>query len=126
MTNEKIRYIDDLELLGPDASVTLVIEGFNCLVRRVDNGHLCGYVEFPPELSQDPYNDIICHGGITYYDSDEIFPTENLYIGFDTAHACDWVVWDMSGHGTYKNFGYVVSELLSIIKQLKKFQGERE
>lgn len=126
MRNEKIRYIDDLELLGPDASVTLVIEGFNCLVRRIRDGHLCGYVEYPPELSQDPYNDIICHGGITYYGADEIFPTGNLYIGFDTAHGCDWVVWTTSSLGTYKNFGYVVTELLSIIKQLKKFQGERE
>ncbi|SUO92658.1 hypothetical protein [Streptococcus uberis] len=117
---EKLKYIDDLEIIGVGESIHLVIDGLNCLVRRVDLGHLCGYAELPIDYTGD-YESIECHGGITYYGrDDEIFPTNGFYIGFDTAHYTDWNPWmTFTSVETYKDFGFVVTELVKIAKQVK-------
>lgn len=122
--NNQIQYEQDLKLLGSDESLHLVISGYNAVIRRIHNWHLCGYVEVPKGT---PYfnaeEDICCHGGVTYEASNIIdFPTSGHYIGFDCSHANDWS--PVCRYGTYKSVAFVINELVGIICQLNKLKTE--
>lgn len=127
MTNQE-RYEEDLKIIPEGGSKAYVIDGFNACIRRHSNfGHLCGYVEVPDGLDID-VNEIDCHGGITFNDHWDGFPTSGRYIGFDCMHYGDWFPGDwapsyaqqcLSGD-TYKNSEFVLNEIKNIIKQLKE------
>jgi hypothetical protein len=80
--------------------------GYKCfIVRNIDFGHLCGYVQIPGEHKL--YNEswykiaakeikIIVHGGVTYANNSILQLTKKMdesikkyYIGFDCGHATD-------------------------------------
>lgn len=67
-------------------------KGYPCVILFMDMGHRCGYVGL---LEKDiiglDFNDISCHGGITYVDNHLQLQDDIglLWIGFDTAHSCD-------------------------------------
>lgn len=104
----------DLELLGFNQIRKVVLNGMTCVIHRVDNLHLCGYVEVDDDLDPEI---IDCHGGITL-DGKEVhgFPTNNRYIGFDCAHVGDWTPVHPSG--IYRDVGFVLGELYRITVQL--------
>lgn len=109
-------YERDLELLGFNQIRKVVLNGMTCVIRRVENRHLCGYVEVDDDIDMEI---IDCHGGITF-DRKEVhgFPTSNRYIGFDCAHAGDWIpsLWTS---GVYRDVGFVLGELYRMTAQLK-------
>lgn len=109
-------YERDLEILGFNQMRTVVLNDITCVIRRVENCHLCGYVEVDDGVDADT---IDCHGGITF-DSKEVhsFPTNNRYIGFDCNHASDWVP-GFCFSGTYRDVGFVLGELYRMTVQLK-------
>jgi len=92
-------------------------------------GHLCGYVVIPEGhiLYQKDYNviDVYIHGGLTY--SGSLPGTEEGYcVGFDCAHAGDWIPGlDLDGE-TYKDITFVESELKSLINQIINLVKEVE
>ncbi|MBJ6745550.1 hypothetical protein JEQ21_03560 [Streptococcus sp. 121] len=106
----------DLALLGVNQIRTVVLNDMTCVIRRVDTLHLRGYVEVDDDVDPEI---IDCHGGITF-DRKEVhgFPTDSRYIGFDCAHAGDWVpgLWSS---GVYRDVGFVLGELYRMTAQLK-------
>lgn len=108
-------YERDLELIGFNQIKTIALAGRICVIRRVENLHLRGYVLVDDDVDSET---IDCHGGITF-DSKEVhgFPTSNRYIGFDCAHAGDWSPANLSG--VYRDVGFVLGELYRITAQLK-------
>ncbi len=69
-------------------------KGYEYLISFTNMGHRCGYVAVPNGIAGD-YDDITCHGGVTFEDIDHSFkdildtPCADLWIGFDAAHAGD-------------------------------------
>lgn len=128
MTNQE-RYKNDLKIIPEGGSKAYVIDGFNACIRRHSIfGHLCGYVEVPDGLDID-VNEIDCHGGITFNDHWDEFPTAGRYIGFDCMHYGDWDPFNAKQgiaryHDTYKDSEFVLNEIKNIIKQLKEKQNE--
>lgn len=128
MTNQE-RYEEDLKIIPGGGSKAYVIDGFNACIRRHSNfGHLCGYVEVPDGLDID-IDEIDCHGGITFNDRCDVFPTDGYYIGFDCLHYDDWDPFSAKQviaeyHNTYKDSEFVLNEIKNIIKQLKEKQHE--
>lgn len=124
MTNQE-RYEEDLKVIPGGGSKAYVIDGFNACIRRHSNfGHLCGYVEVPDGLSVN-IDEIDCHGGITFNDCWDVFPTSGHYIGFDCLHYGDWDPFSakqvIAGYrSTYKDSEFVLNEIKNIIKQLKE------
>lgn len=53
-------YERDLELLGFNQIRKVVLNGMTCVIRRVENRHLCGYVEVDDGIDMEI---IDCHGG---------------------------------------------------------------
>lgn len=126
MTNQE-RYEEDLKTIPESGSKAYVIDGFNAYIRRQGYvGHLCGYVEVPDGLDIN-INEINCHGGITFNDRWEVFPTDGYYIGFDCMHFRDWTPLGAKEGLTYSDNEYrdsefVLNEIKNIIKQLKEKQ----
>lgn len=124
MTNQE-RYEEDLKIIPEGGSKAYVIDGFNACIRRHSNfGHLCGYVEVPDGLDIN-IDEIDCHGGITFNDHWDEFPTDGYYIGFDCMHYGDWPPYYAKlgiaeYHVTYKDSEFVLNEIKNIIKQLKE------
>lgn len=118
------------EIIQDEPSEALFIyRGFNCaILRHLTSLHLCGYVAVPQghkafnctydEFSAD------CHGGLTYADYQLPRGTQLQgtfwWIGFDCAHWGDWV--SIAEDGTYRTFGYVFSQIMSIVNQLEKMK----
>lgn len=83
-------------------------------------GNWNGYVILPPSHPDigKHYDDIKVevHGGLTYGKG-------NTY-GFDTFHSDDWTEW--SQNETYRDFEYVKSETLSLLRQFAQRQIEED
>lgn len=100
--------------------------GFNWHILRMrHSGHLCGYVELPkghPKYGKNRYEDhfdLTVHGGITYCDFSE--DKSKFIIGFDCSHCDDLRPYDgfRFENSVYRNKDYVLSEIKSLIEQLK-------
>ena len=69
-------------------------KGYEYLISFTSMGHRCGYVAIPDAVAGN-YDDISCHGGITFEANDHGFkdlldtPCGDLWIGFDAAHCND-------------------------------------
>lgn len=95
------------------------------------NFHLCGYVviERGGEYYYDDYDDIECHGGITFSDSIEDLDID-FAIGFDCAHYYDFnnirqLSYEPLLHH-YRDVKYVDKECKFIIDQLiNRKKGDR-
>ncbi|MCK1242391.1 hypothetical protein MX041_03225 [Streptococcus uberis] len=123
MENKEL-FQKDLELLGKNGQLHIIMDGFNTVIRMVNGWHLCGYVEVPEKIVGliDEY-EIDCHGGITFSEGGvEYFPTNGYYIGFDCAHGCDWS--PVLPYGEYRDINYVKEEIKYIIQQLKEVENE--
>lgn len=91
--------------------------GLRCEVKRMPQGHLCGYVYLPPGhplYGQTP--DVSVHGGITYDQFDD--NDEFWVLGFDCAHGGDLVPALRHRSGTYRTFAYVEAETISLASQI--------
>ena len=94
--------------------------------------HPCCYIEIPEGhryfgVSYDDINDIECHGGLTYSDSNNWFETKHGWtIGWDYAHANDWYGVKLS-NGKINRHPYdkawtideLREEVRAVIEQLK-------
>ena len=124
MENKEL-FQKDLEFLGKNGQLNIIMEDFNTVIRMVNGWHLCGYVEVPENIvSLIDENEIECHGGITFNaEGVKCFPTNGYYIGFDCVHEWDWT--PVSPNGEYRDINYVKEEIKHIIQQLKEVQYER-
>ncbi|AJD83122.1 hypothetical protein [Streptococcus phage Str-PAP-1] len=113
-------YKRDLEILGKNGQLNIVIDGYNAVIVMIQGWHLCGYVEVPENIvGLIDENEIECHGGITFNAGGvKYFPTNGYYIGFDCAHGWDWT--PVSPYGEYRDINYVKEEIKYIIQQLKE------
>lgn len=104
---------------------------FHCFMRRDSQGYWCGYVGI---LSTSPLYEeenikADVHGGITWTGYFDDWITKDLWlIGFDCAHAGDYVPYSFNNHPykggpiSYRNVEYVKKEVESLAKQLKKIE----
>lgn len=122
--------------------------GLPCMLRRVEHGHLCGYVAVPPghpwhgvDMSMSWEDDHPeAHGGITFASecSGEIchapMPGEEAavwWLGFDAAHAFDYCGMtlpaglrdklsspSMVDLAAYKNQAYMMNECATLAAQV--------
>jgi hypothetical protein len=109
--------------------------GFKCQVaRHMTQGHLCGYIQVDkthPWYGKDYDNvDVRVHGGLTFARN---IPDHTTF-GFDCAHLGDLVpaMPPLSDDETlfnrgdvYRDFGYVVNQLISLAKQAKDAANEQ-
>jgi hypothetical protein len=122
--------------------------GFKCLIKRNSLGALCGYVALPPG---HPYYgkdykgmNVDVHGELTWGrlgDDEYGFDKGYYWVGFDCAHAFDYVPemqnflqhysMDFDSATSYKNIEYVKNELIKLAEQLvplnmaiKKLKGD--
>lgn len=110
--------------------------GFRCLIKRhAQLGHLCGYIEIPDNhiLHNMDYDEIEkmydyalpSHGGLTF--SGRSVGAEGYLIGFDCAHAGDYIPLgplssQLSLGETYRTMGYVET----VLKEMIDFITESE
>lgn len=117
--NDLKKYYDYLIETEPK-NFKFIHEGYECEITRHEGHiHLCGYVYIPKgheyfEIKDYDYVPINCHGGLTYLKS---FDDKNK-IGFDCAHGGDYSY--PSDIGIYRSFGFVISEIIKIVEQLKR------
>jgi hypothetical protein len=98
------------------------------VTRNPETGGLCGYTSVPEEhlvYGKDPdeeFPNLRVHGGVTFsnFEADKLYFT----VGFDCGHAMDVLpmmimhnVESMPG-SAYRDFSYVVTEVLSLARQL--------
>ena len=120
-------------------------KGYEYLITFTRHGSRCGYAAIPDSDRRD-YDDICCHGGITFSDVDhcakDLLPTpcNDLWIGFDAAHALDRHDMVKAKHyfpdleqdiidsfnrvakyGKHRTYSYIEAECHSIIDQLVGF-----
>jgi hypothetical protein len=111
-------------------------KGYTCMIRRGPVGALCGYVGLKKghRLYGKYYNEdkelenIDCHGGLTFSGEWDELQDDLWYIGFDCAHAFDFIPGLMTMHestylpmmeeATYRDFDYVTKECEKIVDQL--------
>ena len=92
-----------------------IIDGYTYVIRELElapgymPSHFCGYVKVATIPNEDEVRKLRVHGGITF--QGELWPHSGVYVGFDTAHSFD--------DETTKNPEYVLSEIRSLIEQLK-------
>ena len=124
--------------------------GLPCVVYRTDMGSLCGYIGIKETLStmyslfyglgyeDELLGEVRVHGGLTF--SGKFNNVEEIYkdvwwFGFDCAHFMDIVpqlremFLSRSGAkegGTYKDIGYVTSEVESLALQFQKIAQDNE
>jgi hypothetical protein len=121
---------------------TFEYKGYYCVIKRMMylGGQLNGYVRIPEnhECYDKNYDDIVessaieCHGGLTF--SGELYGETGYYIGFDCAHAWDYMPFlqmqlpsstrfmEHDPAVTYKDINYVRNECKDIVDQLISFQ----
>lgn len=92
-----------------------VYKGYEYIISFTSMGHRCGYVAIPDGICGN-YEDLDCHGGITFEGNDHGFkdlldtPCADLWVGFDAAH-CD----DLGNLETaMKYFGHIEQSRRSI------------
>lgn len=103
---------DDKEFLACHSQAGIegggTYKGYEYLISFTSLGHRCGYVAIPDGVSGD-YEDLHCHGGITFEGNDHGFkdlldtPCSDLWIGFDAAHCDDLGNFDTA----IKYFGHI-------------------
>lgn len=163
-SEQKIKWWDDGEWVNEPDEVNFQYLGFECLVKRIAfqelyikdfpmfGGYLNGYVLIPSNHTyyKKEYKDmdINCHGGLTFGEYRDIH-----FIGFDTAHSCDYVpsmeyikktlacsdkyrknMDDLKEEfnihnsqifkNTYRNIDFCIEQCKSICKQLKEAENE--
>jgi len=114
--------------------------GYQCMIRRMRLGHLCGYVRVPRghRLHGRHYHGrverrIDVHGGVTFSGAQRFKPgykPRGHWFGFDCGHSMDLIpgmlVLDAHigmpvGHsGIYKDVAYVRREVESFARQLRR------
>ena len=103
--------------------------GYDCVIKRMGAGHLCGYVGVGEDHQLAGSTDTLemysldVHGGVTYSSRMEAADPGLWYIGFDCAHLGDKQPGYAWSGGTYRNFGYVKKEILSLANLLAKIDG---
>lgn len=108
-------------------------DGFRYYVKN--NGtHPCCYVSIPADYSIDfeqqrEYleNTISCHGGLTYFEKVLWDPENELYIpgnfiGWDYAHACDYVSGEYGHDGLHYSTEFLIDECFDVIEQLREIE----
>lgn len=86
-------------------------------------GHLCGYVRMPQghpwfEADYKDLGDVECHGGLTF--SGEILRHPGHWIGFDCAHAGDFIPRFSLGdriRDEKRDAGFVLTNCQTVIDQ---------
>lgn len=121
-----------------------IYNGYNCFcIRIMFHGAWCGYLEIPKDnLDQIDYENIECHGGITWSESYLTNKEANehfFYVGFDCSHGNDiqpamnkYLIDTMPldlfnrlyGEDSffkreYRNLEYVIGELKGMIDQIE-------
>lgn len=123
-------YEEDLEVLS-NTSMVFKYRGFTGIIRRSSNlGTLCGYVSVPKRhplygLDYDTIESryrIYSHGGLTF-SSDSLMELEKgWYIGFDCAHASDYIPkMDYNSsvdYMFYRDVDYVKEVISQLIDQM--------
>jgi hypothetical protein len=121
-------------------------KGYYCVIKRMMylGGQLNGYVRIPEnheyydkDYSWIPYDlPIECHGGITF--SGELEGETGYYIGFDCAHAWDYMPFlqmqlpsstrfmEHDPTITYKDINYVRNQCKDIVDQLISIQEKQK
>jgi len=102
--------------------------GYRCtIIRHPRIGHLCGYVEVPPEhpavgTSWDNTNGLEVHGGVTYGQSNPF----GYVIGFDCAHAGDFCPKEANSPlgETFIEAGYVYRDWAYVKEQTEKLAAQ--
>jgi hypothetical protein len=85
-----------------------VYKDYEYIISFTSLGHRCGYVAIPDDV-EGSYEDLHCHGGITFEGNDHGFkalldkPCADLWIGFDAAHSDDLGSFDTA----LKYFGHL-------------------
>lgn len=128
MNDNRQRYEADKKLLAGN-NKEIHYKGYKgVIVQHPNVGHLCGYVVIPEDhpLYQKNYDeiDLEVHGELTYSDSDLISVGEDFCIGFDCAHAGDWIPMYGFENDTYKDITFVENEIKSLIDQIKDNEKE--
>ena len=112
--------------------------GFRCLIKRhAQLGHLCGYIEIPDNhiLYNMDYDEIEkmydyelpSHDGLTF--SGRLVGEEGYLIGFDCAHAWDYIPLDplssqLNLGETYRTMVYVETVLKEMVDFITEYEGE--
>lgn len=109
--------------------------GYWCRIKRQSLGHLCGYVQVPMELAAADYESFDVHWGVTYAGCghpDVVgSPKDKFWIGFDCAHAGDYVPFAVGDrfctpNEEYRTIGYVRLHVEKLAKQAKKICDSKE
>lgn len=104
-----------------------------CEVKRMDLGHLCGYVKFKSEgikYKEQDFRGVPVHGGVTYIDIGD----EWIVVGFDCAHAHDLSpgieqILQRDGDPTpvreryYKDITYTIRETTHLAQEISKLRS---
>jgi len=111
------------------------------LHRSPYGGSWCGYVGVPLghpiyeidyNYIEDMYPDLNVHGGLTYSDFRHEWAKDNIwFVGFDTAHAFDINLMNLSFMYMYKDMTYkdkiwVTNETNALAKQLMDIEENRK
>lgn len=102
---------------------------FPCFVRRMEPGHLCGYIAVPPGHpwhGRDIFEvDASVHGGLTFSGHLDGAPAGWHVLGFDCGHAGDLIpntvalLQQAGGEvlGVYRDLSYVRAQLERLVQQ---------
>lgn len=108
--------------------------GLDCRLKRIDLGHLCGYVDVPKEFNvyqwtfEEVEREFHPHGGVTFDRLLDVDGKRVRRIGFDCAHAGDLVprMRELLGIpretdvGEYRNLLYVMMETALLAEEVRK------
>ena len=114
--NNKSAYLYDKKLYGDFQEWTILVNNIEVRCEAIRNGYdvWCGYVYYNSEdYIELNINDLMVHGGVTYYNDHKI--------GFDTSHYHyrDYCPTCYTGPDTYyRTFEYVKVECESLAKQI--------
>jgi hypothetical protein len=99
--------------------------GFPCIIRRVPgSGHFCGYVGCLVEKASFE-QDLDPHGGITW--GGPLLPWNETvegivyWLGFDCAHAGDYLPCFKDGGGEYRGVEYCIQECQYLAKSIVQY-----
>ena len=129
-------YINSLMKLEGDKK-EFKYRGFRCLIKRHKRlGHLCGYIELPKhhnlygrdygEIEETYDYELPAHGGLTF--SGKLIDEDGYLIGFDCAHAGDYIPLDplssqLNLGETYRTMRYVEDILKEMVDFITEYEG---
>ena len=129
-------YINSLMKLEGDKK-EFKYRGFRCLIKRHKRlGHLCGYIELPKhhnlygvdydEIEETYDYELPVHGGLTF--SGRLVGEDGYLIGFDCAHAGDYIPLDplssqLNLGETYRTMRYVEDMLKEMVDFITEYEG---